>query len=200
MFNFIKKILGSKKEDMITTNSPDFKYSDYKYQWKKGDRLGQVCYYDREEDSNEMKFMVFKDGTRINKAVVNEFLEILPLDSKTLDLDINQANTLNPTPQVNQQSSVNSVRVDNVDHSSPIIQLLKKQKENSVNVGVDLKINLPTKKLYNILLESYGEEAEEEILDFAVSNIDIDQIRNAVKDSIRNNFYKNGTRKASSVQ
>ena len=72
---------------------------------------------------------------------------------------------------------------------SPLQQLLKKQKENLVSLNLTLKVNLPQKALFDVLLDSY-ENAEEEILNFAVSKVDIESIKTSIKEAIKKNYYK----------
>jgi hypothetical protein len=72
---------------------------------------------------------------------------------------------------------------------SALQQLLKKQKENMVSLNLNLNVNLPPKALFDVLLDSY-ENAEAEILAFAVSKIDIEAIKNSVKEAIKENYYK----------
>lgn len=72
---------------------------------------------------------------------------------------------------------------------SALQQLLKKQKENLVSLNLNLKVNLPPKALFDVLLDSY-ENAEEEILAFAVSKVDIESIKSSIKEAIKKNYYK----------
>jgi hypothetical protein len=72
---------------------------------------------------------------------------------------------------------------------SPIYKLLKKQKPNWVNVNISLKLNLPTKSLYNVLVSSF-EDADTEISNYVTEGVEIEDIRNAIAESIRTSFYE----------
>jgi hypothetical protein len=79
---------------------------------------------------------------------------------------------------------------------SPIYKLLKKQKPNWVNVNISLKLNLPTKSLYNVLISSF-EDAETEIANYVTEGVDIEDIKEAIAESIRTSFYE--SKKSSST-
>ena len=72
---------------------------------------------------------------------------------------------------------------------SPIYKLLKKQKPNWVNVNISLKLNLPTKSLYNVLISSF-EDAEKEIANYVTEGVEIEDIREAIAKSIKISFYE----------
>jgi transposase-like protein len=65
--------------------------------------------------------------------------------------------------------------------------LLKKQKENWVSVNITLKLNLPSKSLYNVLISSF-DGAENEIIDYVTEGIDIEDIRAALGESISQHY------------
>jgi hypothetical protein len=66
---------------------------------------------------------------------------------------------------------------------SPIYKLLKKQKNNWVSVTISLKLNLPPKSLYSVLVSSF-DDAENEIIDYVTEGINIEDIRSALGKSI----------------
>ena len=65
---------------------------------------------------------------------------------------------------------------------------MKKQKKNPVEVGIKLKLNLPSKELYSVLSSSF-DDAEREIIDFVLDGVDIEDIKRALADSIKKNYY-----------
>jgi uncharacterized protein YPO0396 len=79
--------------------------------------------------------------------------------------------------------TVSSVELE----ESPIYTLLKKQKENWVSVNITLKLNLPSKSLYNVLISSF-DGAENEIIDYVTEGIDIEDIRAALGESISQHY------------
>jgi len=60
-----------------------------------------------------------------------------------------------------------------------------------------LKLNLPTKSLYNVLVTSF-EDAETEIASYVTEGVEIEDIRNAIAESIRTSFYE--SKKTSQVK
>ena len=72
--------------------------------------------------------------------------------------------------------------------SNPITSLLEKQKPNWVEVGIKLKLNLPTKSLYNVLTSSF-DEAEKEIIEFVVNDLDLELIKESLRINIKE-IYK----------
>jgi hypothetical protein len=67
---------------------------------------------------------------------------------------------------------------------------LEKQKPNWVEVGIKLKLNLPTKSLYNILTSSF-EDADTEIIEFVVNDLDIEIIKDSLRQNIREIYKAN---------
>jgi hypothetical protein len=61
-----------------------------------------------------------------------------------------------------------------------------------VEVSIKIKLNLPPKDLYNVLLGSF-DEAEKEIIDFVLDGIDINNIKIALADSVKKSYYSEKT-------
>ena len=85
--------------------------------------------------------------------------------------------------------------LNNLGPTTLLWKLLKKQKENWVNVNITLKLNLPPKSLYNVLISSF-DNADDEIINYITEGIDIEDIRSALADSISN--YYDATQKSTS--
>ena len=79
-------------------------------------------------------------------------------------------------------------RDSKVIDENPIVSLLQKQKPNWVEVGIKLKLNLPTKNLYNVLTSSF-EDAENEIIEFVVNDLDLEIIKESLRINIKE-IYK----------
>lgn len=93
--------------------------------------------------------------------------------------------------QSKQEAMVGKVEIMPTKPDSPIKALLKKQKENLIPLNLTLQVNLPPQALYDVLIDSY-DNAEEEILNFAVDKVDISAIKNSIKEAIKNNYYEDG--------
>jgi hypothetical protein len=72
---------------------------------------------------------------------------------------------------------------------NPIVSLLQKQKPNWVEVSINLKLNLPTKNLYNVLSSSF-DDAEDEIIEFVVRDLDIEVIKDSLRINIKDIYNK----------
>jgi hypothetical protein len=137
----------------------------------------------------------------MNVELLSEFMDIFP--ATPVDFGIPQPATTNSQPKksADKKGSVNSIDYGTSAQvgveESPIYKLLKKQKPNWVNVNISLKLNLPTKSLYNVLVTSF-EDAETEIASYVTEGVEIEDIRNAIAESIKTSFYE--TKKTSSVK
>lgn len=168
-------------------------FSNSDFQWIKGEETGMVEKYESVSEEGSLKFLNFKGGKRINLELLQEFMDIFP--SSPVDFGTNPISTpvINTTQQSSKESRVNSIKYDSTVQvgieESPIYKLLKKQKPNWVNVNISLKLNLPTKSLYNVLVSSF-EDADTEISNYVTEGVEIEDIRNAIAESIRTSFYE----------
>lgn len=167
----------------------DFSNSDF--QWIKGEQTGMIEKYESISEEGSLKFVNFKGGNRINVEILREFMDIFP--ATPVDFGINPPQIKNNSSQTVKESKVNSIKYDSTVQvgveESPIYKLLKKQKPNWVNVNISLKLNLPTKSLYNVLVSSF-EDADTEISNYVTEGVEIEDIRNAIAESIRTSFYE----------
>ena len=199
MWNLLKKIIrkNPKMENIeeIDVEHLDKELNPFSYKWTKGDNNGNVCEYDSvfKEPTTGVIWVNFKDGTRINYALLNDYMiQIDPI------LVQNSSNTLPVASSSNNSTkSMGSRNVMIVDNTSsvtvsanPITSLLEKQKPNWVEVGIKLKLNLPTKSLYNILTSSF-EDADKEIIEFVVNDLDIEIIKDSLRQNIREIYKAN---------
>jgi hypothetical protein len=116
-----------------------------------------------------------------------------PKSPSTLDLNAipNQSPDLRLPAQVSASTSVQSISYVETKapvNDSPIFKLLEKQKKNMVDVSIQLKINLPSKDLYNVLIESF-EGAEDEVIDYIINGIEVDDIKKSLSESIKKSYY-----------
>ena len=184
MWNLLKKIIR-KKNKMENIEEIDIEHLDkelrpFVYKWTKGDNDGEICEYEDlfKDPTSGIIWINFKGGSRINYLLLNDFmLQIEP--SAVKEGAIEQLASL---PMRNVMLSDNKSKVTLPDN--PIVSLLHKQKANWVEVGINLKLNLPTKNLYNVLTSSF-EDAEEEIIEFVVRDLDIELIKDSLRINIK---------------
>jgi hypothetical protein len=178
------------------------KFSAFDFTWIKGDNTGNTERFVKvsANDPNGPKFIVFQGGNRINVDLMDEYMAMFPKAPSDVIFESaqNQAPQLTqPLPIPNQQNksrvetSVQSISYadqNNINSDSPIYKLLAKQKKNLVDVNIKLKINLPSRDLYNVLIDSF-EGAEDDVIDFIINGIEIDDIKKSLADSIKKNYY-----------
>ena len=200
MWNLLKKIIR-KKNKMENIEEIDIEYLDkelspFVYKWTKGDNDGEICEYENlfKDPTTGIIWINFRGGSRINYLLLNDFmLQIEP--SAVKEEAIEQLANL---PMRNVMLSDNKSKVTLPDN--PIVSLLQKQKPKWVEVGINLKLNLPTKNLYNVLTSSF-EDAEEEIIEFVVRDLDIELIKDSLRINIKDIYNKsNGTLRKSGSQ
>ena len=196
MVNFnITNLFSSKNKKPKRMNLAEIKsidelksmYSNMEFQWIKGDDVGSIENYKNVSLSGSDFFVEFASGKRMNINIIDEFLMYYPAPPKQ-DLGI-RAEFI----EVSKPSSVTSIiysdsTVKNGEDESPIYKLLKKQKKNAVEVGIKIKLNLPSKELYEVLSTSF-DDAEKEIIDFVLCGVDIDDIKESLSESIRKTYY-----------
>jgi hypothetical protein len=198
---FLSKISGifKKKNKMSFADKSleeiDAELRNSDFQWIKGEQTGMIEKYGGISENNGMKFLNFQGGNRINLDLLSEFIDIFPaspvqFNEPSISLP---ASPLPPSTPSQHKGSINSIdygkSVQVGVEESPIYKLLKKQKPNWVNVNISLKLNLPTKSLYNVLITSF-EDAETEIASYVTEGVDIEDIKEAIAESIRTSFYE----------
>ena len=194
MWGLLKKVLKRKKNNMENMEEIDVEFLDkelkpFLYKWTKGDNSGTVCEYESvfKDPTTGIIWINFKGGTRINYALLNEYMMQIDASSIVHNEPVFQNNNL---PVKNVMLSESKAKVPDLEN--PIVSLLQKQKTNWVEVGINLKLNLPTKNLYNVLTSSF-DDAEEEIIEFVVRDLDIEIIKESLRINIKDIYKSNGT-------
>jgi hypothetical protein len=174
----------------------DKELSPFLYKWTKGDNDGQVCEYENlfKDPTSGIIWINFKGGSRINYDLMNDYM-----------LQVDPSSIVNQLPShldnIQQSSPVRNVMVSdnqpkNKMADNPIVSLLQKQKPNWVEVSINLKLNLPTKNLYNVLSSSF-DDAEDEIIEFVVRDLDIEVIKDSLRINIKDIYKGNGAQRKS---
>jgi hypothetical protein len=176
-------------------------YSAFDFQWIKGDDTSMIEKFKDISVNDDLIFVEFQSGKRINRDLLDEYMIIFP--SAPLVQSENHVKSLQQTNSTKSSDfSVTSIDYQdskNPMYDSPIYKLLKKQKKNIVEVSIKLKLNLPPKDLYAVLSGSF-EDAEKEIIDFVLDGIDIDSIKASLAESIKKNYYFDGGKPLESVK
>ena len=105
---------------------------------------------------------------------------------------------VNLLPQLDQSSNRGVKKRDaqeimsQIKEENPIFTLLSKQKENWVDVDLKLSINLPPRSLWDVLMSSF-DDAEKDILEYVTKDLDIEVVRQSLRESIKDIYKKQKT-------
>jgi hypothetical protein len=194
IFKIKKGYMSENKED-ISVDILNRRFANHDFQWIKGENLMNVVHYSNIVQQDDQFFICFSDGTRINYEILEEYMTWFPSQRKEVKPQVTQ-----PTPQ--SQASVSSIKFGDSPNviseasQSPIYNLLARQKKKPVEIELKIKVPLPSKDLFNVLTSSF-DDAETEIIQFIIDSIDIDDIRNTLSKSIRENYYGTSSAKSS---
>jgi len=160
-----------------------------RYQWIKGDKFGNVV--EVAENQKDSKWLYFSDGSRINHALINEFLIEIENDNQILNVNVKT------TPSDNKKSTPKPkepIIENNVQEVTVMGKMIEKMsKKNVVNVPVEINVNIPTPAIYAMLSEGMeSEDLNEEIMSVALAQIEINKLQEYIKLQITNfliNYY-----------
>lgn len=165
-------------------------YSQFSYQWIKGENISQVQHYKDLVNENGKTYVLFTDGNRMSTDLLEEFMirvergyEEVSLDTTPQESETQNVSKSSVKPRESEQKK--SIVIE----ENPIFSLLSKQKENWVDVDLKLSINLPPKSLWDILISSF-DDAEKDILEFVTKDLDIEVVRQSLRESIKEIYKK----------
>jgi len=175
---------------------------DQFYVWSKTEKIGSIVEVNHEQI--DAKWLFFKDGSRINKTLINEML--LPANT------IEQANNIskdfggvgtNTTKKQNSVPVTTTVQDKNIPdvfevktaEVNVMMEMLKKiSKKNKADMPV--QINIPSKAVYEMLQDQMDLDSNElnTQIGLLVEN-QINNLQEQLKQQITNfitNYYQNG--------
>ena len=181
----------------IDLENLDKELSAFLYKWTKGENNGQLCQYENvfKEATSGIIWINFKGGSRINYELLNDYMiQVDKQEVSNTPVSITRASLHERIPSGN--GPVRNVQLaetfqSKTQEENPIVSLLQKQKPNWVEVGIKLKLNLPTKNLYGVLTTSF-EDAENEIIEFVVNDLDLEIIKDSLRINIKEIYKGNG--------
>jgi hypothetical protein len=191
MFGKIKSFFKKDKKmqsEILDSNTLTEKFKDHDFQWIKGEHFMENETFSHVSESGEDLFVNFKSGRRINYSLLEEYLTWFPSPPAPQVVAPVQEQ---PKPQQAEVTSIKygeSVSQKTKGIDSPIYSLLSRQKKNDVEIGINIKVPLPSKDLFNVLVSSF-DDAESEIVQFIIDSIDLEDIRSTLSRSIRENYY-----------
>jgi hypothetical protein len=185
-----KKMISAEKIESLKEYLSKFA----KYQWLKTERAGTITEFLNVAVEQDGSVMVeFMDGSRIKYELMNEY--ILKTNNPGELLEVETPLTPSEKQAIGNGTNVSNVQIRNAPKAqapdNPIHTLLKKQKPNPVNIDLTLELNIPSANLYSVICGSF-DNAEEEIVNYIVSGLDIDTIKESVKDAIKKFYSQDG--------
>ena len=191
--NWAKKHFFKKQYNHKNTLKMELVKDDVKkYQWKSGDDFGKIV----EVESIDGEFTNFTDGSRIFTSVLPEFLEeiidgVIPFPGADGLMSGQNGIGFNVT-KTQPTSVVTSIE----PKESPLEQLVNKlSKKNVEPFETKINLNIPNKKVFDMLIENADEDREElikTIAKVAVSQIEIHKLQEYLTEEVSifiNNYY-----------
>lgn len=147
-------------------------------QWVKGDKIGNVETVSKDDG----QWLTFDSGGRISKALLGEYMMdvaegTLPADELQLNAAVHEKPGATKQPIKPEQAH---------KQKSPVAALLEKssqQAEMIVNVAVTIKT--PTPALMAVLRDSFGEEADAEVEEFMMAQVDSQSLSEAAREEMK---------------
>ena len=163
-----------------------------KYQWKAGDDFGKIV----EVESKDGEFTNFTDGSRIFNEVLPEFLEEI-IDGVIPFPGIDQLSGMAQGINVTKNEKTTDAKIVRVEpKESPLEQLVNKlSKKNVEPFEAKINLNIPNKKVFEMLIDNADEDREElikTIAKVAVSQIEINKLQEYLTEEVSifiNNYY-----------
>lgn len=162
---------------------PNTKTKLKQFQWKKGDKFGDI----ETVESEDSKFYYFKGGSKLFKNVQGEFLE--PVLDGVVPFPKTDVNDTKPNTK-----TIETKPVEKVVEVSAIEELVEKlSKKNIEKFETTLNLNIPNKDIYNMLVNSADEDPQElinVIAKVAVSKIEINKLQEYLTIEVTNFINK----------
>ena len=144
------------------------KDKEKKYQWKKGDRFGDVVIFDKKDGD----FTYFTDGSRVFNNVLSEFLEPFEGDALPFPPTTSAGNAAQENPQPANTAANNQT-------DSTLKNLIQRlSKNNNIDLNLNVQIKIPKREFIDLF------ESKDELEDIigaitqeALSEIEINKIQ-----------------------
>jgi hypothetical protein len=160
-----------------------------KYQWKAGDNFGKIV----EVKERDSEFTYFTDGSQIYNEVLPEFLEEI-INGEIPFPGADQLSSIAQGINVIKNEEPKAVYI--APKESPLEQLINKlSKKNVEPFEAKINLNIPNKKVFDMLIDNADEDREElikTIAKVAVSQIEINKLQEYLTEEVSifiNNYY-----------
>lgn len=178
------------------------------YQWLATEKVGDYSYEDRIESRGEENYMLFTDGSRVNVNLIGEVVKkvdseddgYIIVEEKINDVTVTKGadgkeyeipgidhgkviKKKVPKPTNNKPAAKKVVATPKVE-IDPVINLLEKSKKEKHTYDVELNVDAISKDLFSVVRDTF-DEGEEKTLDYIVSLIDIEKLKDQLKEKLK---------------
>lgn len=133
------------------------------YQWVKTDKAGSVETVSSIIEDDGITWVNFENEGRINVDLINDYM--IPIEGEFIDFTTESAV---PVKQQTRQDSIS--RSTKKEISNPITEIFNRLKNNPTEHKLHVDIVLPTKTMYDIMLESFDKEEVDKALTSFIKN------------------------------
>lgn len=143
--------------------------NDALYEWVKGDYVGIIEKVTSEVNENNIEWINFESGRRINKNLFVEFLLISETGKTSIDIR-------STPPAFKTESTPPAFKTEEKreeKRESAISILLKSQrKKRKETLKIEFELELPPPEILNIMYDSFGDDLITEIYKMNVNNLE----------------------------
>lgn len=185
------------------------------YVWTKTERAGQIVI--PRDEQNDPKWLMFTDGTKVNKSLVNEFLILAPTEkeansmAKTLGLtavssfDSPTTTATEPinAPVIIKEEPKVEYKTEPKAEINVMMEMLKKMSKKNT-AAMTVNVNIPTIEVYEMLKDQM-DVTEEDLNENIVALVEsqINNLKEQLNEQITTfiiNYYNNGTKNTTSPE
>ncbi len=211
--SFLNKLFGKKTYNIKNSKMAKVEEGTI-YVWQKSERIGQI----KIADKIDGQWLFFKDGSRINKDLINEYLSVSTsmeeaeqvsklLSNVSTDniapigQNIQNVNGATEKPTVTIKSKETLSNTPTFDEDDLMVGILEKlSKKNKTNLDVSVGIRLPSKTIFKALQQDVEDDelrrGLEKLVKKQINNIE-EQLNNQVEQFIQNYYYEQTRKKKS---
>ena len=147
-------------------------------QWVKGDKIGNVETVAKDDG----QWLTFDGGGRISKSLLGEYM--MDVAEGTFSADELQLNTaVHEKPNMAKQP----IKPEQAHRQkSPVATLLEKSSQQAeMMVKVAVSVKTPTPALMAVLRDSFGAEADQEVEEYMMAQVDSQSLSEAAREEMK---------------
>jgi hypothetical protein len=161
------------------------------FQWTRGENLGDIETWEGETDDNDGEtFYIFKSGKMANMNLEGEFFMKITSPSEPIIDPIGMEGTFTQlTPKVQKPRLEKKATEPKLkQETNPVFSLLDKSIKAETIQSLKVTLSLPARDLIKVVASSF-EDGQENILDYLVSQISIEELQKQIKEQLRSSLF-----------